>query len=157
VNERREHNEETPKVTQYIGECFLRIAEGLSRKPNFFGYSFREEMVMDGVENCIKAVMNYNVATATRSGTPNAFGYFTQITYYAFLRRIIKENRQQEIKERYIDHAGIESFADFGSADSGNSEEMVNRIKLKSDKEISYKGKTKTKREHVDSFEQFYD
>jgi hypothetical protein len=104
------NNSEVPRITEYIGRCFLRIAEGLSHKPNFIRYTYREEMVMDGVENCIKAIMNYNVEVATRTGNPNAFAYFTQICYYAFIRRIMKEKKQQDIKFRYIEHAGIENF-----------------------------------------------
>ena len=104
------NNAEVPRITEYIGRCFLRIAEGLSHKPNFIRYTYREEMVMDGVENCIKAIMNYNVEAATRTGNPNAFAYFTQICYYAFIRRIMKEKKQQDIKFRYIEHAGIENF-----------------------------------------------
>jgi len=67
-------------------------------------------MVMDGVENCVKAVGNYNPKAKTRGGAPNAFGYFTQIIYFAFLRRIAKEKRQQEIKERVISNSGIDQF-----------------------------------------------
>jgi len=85
VTEARENDNDDPKITEYIGSCFLKIAEGLSRKPNFIGYTYREEMVMDGVENCIKAIMNYDVEKATRTGLPNAFAYFTQIVWYAFL------------------------------------------------------------------------
>lgn len=103
-------NTTVPKIPEYIGRCFLRIAEGLSHKPNFIRYTYREEMVMDAVENCIKAIMNYNVAAATRTGSPNAFAYFTQICYFAFIRRIMKEKKQQDIKFRYIEHAGIEDF-----------------------------------------------
>ena len=87
-----------PKVPDYIAQCFLRIAEGLSHKANFIRYTYREEMVMDAVENCLKAISNYNLEAATRTGKPNAFAYFTQITWYAFLRRITKEKKQQEIK-----------------------------------------------------------
>jgi hypothetical protein len=65
---------------------------------------------MDGVENCLKAIMNYNIDTATRTGTPNAFAYFTQICYYAFLRRLAKEKRQQDIRLKYMDDAGVEEF-----------------------------------------------
>jgi len=103
-------NKEPDRIPEYIGRCFLRIAEGLSHKPNFVRYTYREEMVMDAVENCIKAIMNYNIEAATRTGSPNAFAYFTQICYYAFLRRIMKEKKQQDIKFRYIEHAGIENF-----------------------------------------------
>jgi hypothetical protein len=67
-------------------------------------------MVMDAVENCLKAIENYNVETATRTGNPNAFAYFTQISWYAFLRRIQREKKQQDIKLKYISEAGIEHF-----------------------------------------------
>jgi len=110
VKAAKQANKDIPRITEYIGRCFLRIAEGLSHKPNFIRYTYREEMVMDAVENCIKAIMNYNIDAATRTGNPNAFAYFTQISYYAFIRRITKEKKQQDIKYRYIEHAGLEDF-----------------------------------------------
>ena len=67
-------------------------------------------MVMDAVENCLKAIGNYNLEAATRTGNPNAFAYFTQITWYAFLRRIAKEKKQQDIKMKYLSSSGIEEF-----------------------------------------------
>ena len=110
VDEAKATNTEIPKVPDYIAQCFLRIAEGLSHKANFIRYTYREEMVMDAVENCLKAVLNYDIAAATRTGKPNAFAYFTQITWYAFLRRIAKEKKQQEIKMKYLTNSGIENF-----------------------------------------------
>jgi hypothetical protein len=101
---------EPPKVTDYIANCFLKISEGLSHKSNFIRYTYREEMVMDAVENCLKAIHNYNIEAATRTGNPNAFAYFTQISYYAFLRRIAKEKKQQDVKFKYIESAAIEEF-----------------------------------------------
>ena len=71
-------------------------------------------MVMDAVENCLKAIGNYNLEAATRTGKPNAFAYFTQITWFAFLRRITKEKKQQDIKLKYLTKSGIESFIDVG-------------------------------------------
>ena len=103
-----------PKVPDYIAQCFLRIAEGLSHKANFIRYTYREEMVMDAVENCLKAISNYNLEAATRTGKPNAFAYFTQITWFAFLRRITKEKKQQDIKLKYLTKSGIENFIDIG-------------------------------------------
>jgi hypothetical protein len=165
VVEARENEKDEPKITNYIGSCFLKIAEGLSHKPNFFSYTYREEMVMDAVENCIKAIMNYDIKKATRTGLPNAFSYFTQISYYAFLRRIAKEKKQQEIKERYIDYAGADAFADFdGNCDS---EFIVDHIRQKSQKirerddlvkEFGKKQKRKqrAKKKVIDSFEKFY-
>ena len=110
-----------PKVPDYIAQCFLRIAEGLSHKANFIRYTYREEMVMDAVENCLKAVSNYNLEAATRTGKPNAFAYFTQITWFAFLRRITKEKKQQEIKMKYLTKSGIESFIDTGDEHGATS------------------------------------
>ena len=110
VNEAEAAGEEVPIVPDYIAECFLKIAEGLSHKPNFIRYTYREEMVMDAVENCLKAIMNYNIDAATRTGTPNAFAYFTQISYYAFLRRLAKEKRQHDIRFKYMEDAGADQF-----------------------------------------------
>ena len=109
-----------PKVPDYIAQCFLRIAEGLSHKANFIRYTYREEMVMDAVENCLKAISNYNLEAATRTGKPNAFAYFTQITWFAFLRRITKEKKQQDIKLKYLTKSGIENFIDIGDEAVGS-------------------------------------
>jgi len=110
VQEAKKNEQQLPIVPDYIAQCFLRIAEGLSHKSNFIRYTYREEMVMDAVENCLKAIENYNLETATRTGKPNAFAYFTQITWYAFLRRIAKEKKQQDIKLKYLTKSGIENF-----------------------------------------------
>tara|TARA_Y100001972_G_scaffold35973_1_gene44427 strand:+ start:654 stop:1232 length:579 start_codon:yes stop_codon:yes gene_type:complete len=130
ANEARDKGEEEPVITEYIGSCFLKIAEGLSHKPNFSGYTYREEMVMDAVENCIKAIMNYDVKKATRTGLPNAFAYFTQITYYAFLRRIAKEKKHQDIKELYMEHAGADGF--MYSSGHPDAAGIVDRVRFKS-------------------------
>lgn len=108
--ERDAAGEERPKVTNYIAECFLKIAERLSHRSNFVRYTYREEMVMDAVENCLKAIQNYKSDAATRTGKPNAFSYFTQISWYAFLRRIDKEKKQQDIRLKYLSESGIEEF-----------------------------------------------
>ena len=112
VEEAKKNKEQLPVVPDYIAHCFLRIAEGLSHKSNFIRYTYREEMVMDAVENCLKAIENYNLEAATRTGKPNAFAYFTQITWYAFLRRIAKEKKQQDVKMKYLASSGIENFID---------------------------------------------
>lgn len=114
VKEAKENNQSNPIVTDYIAECFLKIAEGLSHRPNFVRYTYREEMVMDAVENCLKAISNYNIEAATRTGKPNAFSYFTQICYFAFIRRITKEKKQQDIKFRFIEKMGIDDFIQMG-------------------------------------------
>jgi hypothetical protein len=107
VTAAKEAGEEIPIVPNYIAECFLKIAEGLSMKLNFIRYTYREELVMDAVENCLRAINNYNIEVATRTGLPNAFAYFTQISWYAFLRRIAKEKKQQDVKLRYVAQSGV--------------------------------------------------
>jgi len=137
VREAEQKGEKLPIVPDYIAECFLKIAEGLSHKSNFIRYTYREEMVMDAVENCLKAVTNYNIDTATRTGNPNAFAYFTQICYYAFLRRLAKEKRQQDIKFRFIEKAGIDDFIQYdenGFADQSISRAFVDQLKDRIDK-----------------------
>ena len=111
----RKDETKIPTVPDYVAQCFLKIAEGLSHKGNFIRYTYREEMVMDAVENCLKAISNYNLEAATRTGKPNAFAYFTQITWYAFLRRIAKEKKQQEIKMKYLTKSGLDTFVDVGT------------------------------------------
>ena len=111
VKEAESTGKEIPKVTNYIAVSFLKIAEGLSHKLNFIRYTYRDEMVMDAVENCLKAIHNYDIEAATRSGNPNAFAYFTQICWYAFLRRIAKEKKQQDIKIKFISQSPFDEFA----------------------------------------------
>jgi len=130
TNKAIEDGNSEPIIPEYIGECFLKIAEGLSHKPNFVRYTYRDEMVMDAVENCIKAINNYNIEAATRTGKPNAFAYFTQISYFAFLRRIAKEKKQQDIKLKYIEQSGLDAFASSGDF-AGDS--IVERLKSRID------------------------
>ena len=106
----RETDKPDPVVPTYIAQSFLKICEGLSRRENFIAYTYREEMVMDAVENCLRAVLNYNIEAATRTGKPNAFAYFTQISWYAFLRRIAKEQKERDIKLEYIAESGVETY-----------------------------------------------
>lgn len=89
-----------PILPDYIGECFLKIANHLSYKPNFLNYPFREDMVGDGIENCLLYVDNFNPDVSR-----NPFAYFTQIMWYAFLRRIFKEKKQLAIKYACIQNS----------------------------------------------------
>jgi hypothetical protein len=102
---------EPPTIPPYIGDCFIRIVEGLSHSPNFASYTWRDEMVGDGIENCVKAAAKFKINAETRSGNPNAFGYFTKIAYWAFLRRIAKEKKQQETKNLIIEQGDFSGFA----------------------------------------------
>ena len=110
ANAAKERGDKNPIVPDYIAMCFMKICEGLSHKPNFVRYTYRDEMVMDGVENCLKAIYNYRIDASTRTGKPNAFSYFTQIAYFAFIRRIVKEKKQADIKFKFMEQANIEDF-----------------------------------------------
>ena len=94
-----------PMVTNYIGECFLKIANHLAYRPNFINYTFRDDMISDGIENCLQYMDNFNPEKST-----NPFAYFTQIIYYAFIRRIQKEKKQVIVKQKIIENADTESF-----------------------------------------------
>ena len=122
VEQAKKKKQQIPKVPDYVAQCFLRIAEGLSHKANFIRYTYREEMVMDAVENCLKAISNYNLEAATRTGKPNAFAYFTQISWFAFLRRIAKEKKQQDVKMKYLTQSGIENFIDNELGDTASQQ-----------------------------------
>lgn len=91
-----------PKVPEYIGKCILLIANRLSLKPNFINYSYREEMISDGIENCISYIDNFDPEKSD-----NPFAYFTQIIYFAFLRRIAKERKQLYIKHKTLENSMI--------------------------------------------------
>ena len=96
-----------PMISNYIGECFNKLADGLAKRPNFFGYSYRDEMVCDGVENCLRYIDRFNPEK-----TKNPFAYFTQILWWAFVRRIKKEKLQQ-----YIKYKATENFGALDSSD----------------------------------------
>ncbi len=93
---------ETPQVSNYLGDCFIKIARHLSYKSNFINYSFKDEMISDAIENCLAVVNNFDPAKSK-----NPFAYFTQITYFAFIRRIQKEKKMLQTKYRYIDQLDI--------------------------------------------------
>lgn len=91
--EAEDQGDEIPKVPNYIGECIYQISTRLATKPNFSGYSYKEDMIMDGVENCLLYIHNFD---HTKSSNP--FAYFTQTIWNAFLRRIQKEKKQMYIR-----------------------------------------------------------
>ena len=100
--EAKKSNKEDPQIPNYIGECFYKIADHLSRKPNFISYSFRDEMIADGIENCLMYFRNFDPDKST-----NPFAYFTQIIYFAFLRRIQKEKKQLYVKYKATQQFGL--------------------------------------------------
>lgn len=111
-------NDETPpRVTEYLGECFVKISNHLAYKSNFVNYTFRDEMILDGIENCLRYADRFNPEKST-----NPFAYFTQITYYSFIRRIKKEAKQAETKLRYLQNIDLQQLLDEIETDSGNYE-----------------------------------
>ena len=114
------NDKEKPRVSEYIGECIYKIATRLSTKPNFINYSYRDEMICDGIENCLQYINNFNSEKSM-----NAFAYVTQIIYFAFLRRIHKEKKQAAIKQKSIEQAGF-LFDTFDTID-GDTRGMSNQ------------------------------
>ena len=138
--------DQKPGVTEYIGKCFLDIATHLSYRPNFIGYSYREEMISDGIENCLMYCSNFDSAKSS-----NPFSYFTQIIYYAFLRRIQKEKKQQYIKFRCFEAAQHKSsFVNWvkqqGLVDRDSQHAIADYLKLTATDIAKFDEKVKPKR-----------
>ena len=119
-----------PRITHYLGDCFLMIATHLSYRPNFINYMYKEDMISDGVENCVQYIDNFD---PTKSKNP--FAYFTQIVYYAFLRRIAKEKRQMDIRDKLIEKNGYDQV--FHSDENDNHADM-NSIKSRIETNMRY-------------------
>ena len=119
VNKAKRNKQPKPPVTDYIGSCFLKIANHLSYRPNFINYTFRDDMISDGIENCLQYLDNFNPRKSN-----NPFAYFTQIIYYAFIRRIQKEKKQVTIKNRLI----TESNYDDMTLQPGEDREFKNQF-----------------------------
>ena len=113
-----------PVIPRYIGECFLKIATHLSFKPNFVNYMFKDDMVSDGIENCVQYIHNFNPEKSQ-----NPFAYFTQIIHYAFLRRIQSEKRQLEIKNKILEKSGYSEVFDDNNTLDGSNYSDYNSIK----------------------------
>ena len=123
VNRAKLNDKEPPQIPRYIGECFLKIANHLSYKPNFVNYMFKDDMICDGIENCVRYIHNFNPEKSK-----NPFAYFTQIIYYAFLRRISQEKKQLEIKNKILEKTNFDEVFDANDMDSANYSDY-NQIK----------------------------
>ena len=130
----KDNDTELPVIPDYAGECFLKIAERLSHRPNFINYAFREEMVSDGIENSVMYASNFNPEKSK-----NPFAYFTQIIYYAFLRRIEKEKKQLYIKYKTMEeHSSLEDHVDMGEMGQSESQAVSSGASpLSTDKRVS--------------------
>ena len=98
----KKNNKDLPMISEYLGSVFLKIAQRLSFRPNFINYAFKNDMISDGIENCLHYIHNFNPEKST-----NPFAYFTQIIYYAFIRRIQKEKKQLYIKYKSMQNYEI--------------------------------------------------
>ena len=145
----KDKGEEPPPCPEYIGECFLKIANRLSYRPNFINYAFREDMISDGIENCVQYMNNFNPEKSK-----NPFAYFTQIIYYAFLRRIQKEKKQAHIKNKMIEKQQYETYT------TNEGDDTVYDIRgfdpdVMLPEEDVYKVKSKSKSELPEGLEEF--
>jgi hypothetical protein len=122
VKDSQQDNKSKPILPNYIGECILLIANRLATKPNFINYPYKDEMIADGVENCIMYIDNFDPDKST-----NPFAYFTQIIYFAFLRRIQKEKKYLYIKHQVYKNSAItEELFDMQDGDNADSITMIN-------------------------------
>ena len=124
VKEAKENDLPKPRITNYLGSFFLKIATHLSYKPNFVNYMFRDDMISDGIENCVQYIHNFDPEKSR-----NPFAYFTQIIHYAFLRRIQKEKKQLEIKTKIIEKTGFEEVMTVDDSAMAGSSSDYNTIK----------------------------
>ena len=140
--------ENIPPVTNYNGECFLKIATHLSYRPNFINYTYRDEMISDGIENCLQYVKNFNPEKSK-----NPFAYFTQIIYYAFLRRIAKEKKQSHIKNKMIEREAYNSFTTMEGDSNTYQVDSIDLVAFLPDEDV-YKPKKKqsTKKKGLEVF-----
>lgn len=114
-----------PRINNYVGECIIKIANRLASRPNFVRYSYKDEMIADGIENVVRYLHNFNPQKALDAGKrPNAFSYITTQIWMAYLRRIDKEKKQQYIKEKNIETAGI--LSEFASVQGGDDRKFKN-------------------------------
>ncbi len=148
IVESEEAGDERPPVTNYIGECFLKIATHLSYRPNFINYTYREEMISDGIENCLQYATNFNPEKSK-----NPFAYFTQIIYYAFLRRIAKEKKQSHVKNKMIEKGSYESWTTMDGDDSSYTVMGFDPNLMLPDEDVyKPKSKTQTKTKGLENF-----
>ena len=143
INKAKREKKPKPRVTNYIGECFLKIANHLSYRPNFINYTYRDDMINDGIENCLQYLENFNPKKSK-----NPFAYFTQIIYYAFVRRIQKEKKQSLIKNKLIHESGIATLAQHPMDDTQYKNELVEFLKRNSyDKFVEEESMTEKEKE----------
>ena len=146
-----EAGDEIPRISDYIGECFLKIANGLSYRPNFINYTYRQEMISDGIENCLQYIHNFNPEKSK-----NPFAYFTQIIYYAFIRRINKEKKQTHVKNKMIEKQDYDMFTTMEHDDTKYSVQGFDPTVMLPEEDV-YKPKKKEQSDKPEGLENFMD
>ena len=161
IRDAKIHGKELPKMSDYVGESIYEIATRLSFKPNFINYTYRDEMVGDGVENCLKYIHNFDGEKSR-----NAFAYVTQIIFYAFLRRIKKEKKQDYIKYKMFEREGIHNIqgdayartAEMMEKYNSNKEYIMGELSLSETDVANYESQMKrTKKYTARGLEKFFD
>jgi hypothetical protein len=151
-----EEGTKAPRIPEYLGECMLKIANNLSLKSNFINYSYREDMVLDGIENCIKCINSFDPDKGS-----NPFAYFTQVIYFAFLRRIEREKKESYVKSKLINDSTISSFdTQFHDEDEEFRNAFASFIQANSnfdDSFIKNKEKKKAAKKVAETLENFID
>jgi hypothetical protein len=158
-NTAKEAGEDPPMISEYVGECFMKIANRLSYRPNFINYAFRDDMISDGIENCVQYIKNFDPEKSS-----NPFAYFTQIIYYAFIRRIQKEKKQLYVKYKTMDaHSSLLDNVKVESHDIGtnysyetmNVDQKANMYDFISNFEEAKKKKAVSKKKTTSNLEYF--
>lgn len=156
VREAEECGDDPPIIPKYLGECLYQIANRLSYKPNFINYSYRDDMIADGLENAVICINNFDPEKSA-----NPFAYFTQVIYFAFIRRIQKEKKQLYVKHKVTENSVIHGTAVSGESDKGgpayidlNNDYMSDFVEKYED---SMEKKKKPKPEKKKGLEVFYE
>jgi hypothetical protein len=149
VDEADAMGDDRPQVPDYVGRCLLQIANRLATKPNFANYTFKDDMISDGIENCVSYIHNFNPEKSN-----NPFAYFTQIIYYAFLRRIQKEKKQLYIKHKSLERSVVfDQGEDFGQKAQNITSDYMNDFVENFERKEQ---KAKKKRQTAKGVERFY-
>ena len=129
-DEAKSRDELPPMISEYLGECFMKIAQRLSFRPNFINYAFKDDMISDGIENCVQYIKNFNPEKSS-----NPFAYFTQIIYYAFIRRIQKEKKQLYIKYKTMESSP--SLSENVELSANDSDKGYNQETMTADQKVN--------------------
>ena len=140
-------NEDT-QISNYIGEAILLICNNLSRKPNFSGYTYKQDMVSDAICDCVAAVNNFDP-----DKTNNPFAYFTQIAWNAFLRRIDKEKKQTAVKHKNYLNSMFDVIMEDTDVNYIKSDDVSHQIVNSYEKTLT-KTKTSAKLKGIEKFQE---